>query len=164
MSLIKAWFICPYKRRVNTRFPSRYCAMDDFTQQIIYKDGGKWSEIEVLGNHAIVKVLAEEDTISTISSTDGFNRIPKDNLNDSLSDLKTNQKDFLKNKIQSLGYSLQELQDKFGNDLGSYTLKDVLKFIAKRRLKPRYDSELDEIICDGEEQVTGSVDDLDKRI
>ena len=53
-----AWFICGYKLR---RANMRYCAMDDFTA-LINTDAGTWSESEVLGGSALVKVRANAAT------------------------------------------------------------------------------------------------------
>jgi hypothetical protein len=156
------WFVCPYKRRVEAERPTRYCAMDDYTQQVIYTDGGNWAETEILGDRCIVKVKAEETTLQAIKDDGVCRRIPKDRLDDSLSDLPLAVKNAIKNEILDAGYTLQELQDRFGSDLGSYTLKDVLKFMASRRLKPRYDSATDTIVCDGEVQPVRSIDSVDQ--
>lgn len=73
-----AWYICPYKRRLDAPRPTRYCAMDDYTQQIIYTDGGNWSETEVEGDRAIVKVSASKDTLKELNKV--FERLPDDFL------------------------------------------------------------------------------------
>jgi hypothetical protein len=158
-----AWYICPYKRRANTFRPTRYCAMDDFTAQI-KADGGSWAESEVLGNVAVVKVRASAETLTEINAATGFVRLPKDLLDDPLSSLTTAQKNAIKNKLQSMGYSAAELSDRFPNDIGTYTLRDVLVFSAKRRLRPRYDSNSDTIICDGIEQPTRSIANVDEAV
>ena len=49
-----AWYLCEYKRKIGAIRPTRYCAMDDFTKQIY--PSGSWSETEIDGNKAIVKV------------------------------------------------------------------------------------------------------------
>jgi hypothetical protein len=134
--------------------------MDDFTAAI-RADGGDWSETEVLGNHAIVKVRASETTLQTIAAATGFSRLPKDRLGDSLSDLSTAVKTAIRDKMLALGYTAQEIQQRFGNDIGSYTLRDVLKFIATRRLKPRFDSNTDTIILDGAIQPVRPLEDVD---
>jgi hypothetical protein len=158
------WFIVPYKRKLIADRPTRYCAMDDFTQQIIYQDGGNWSETEVLGNHAIVKVNAAVATLQAINAAAGFVRLPKGILDDSLSSLNAAQKTAIRGKIISLGYSLAELQARFVNDLGTYTLRDVLKFVTRRRLKPRYDAGTDTIICDGAIQPVRSLESVDEAV
>ena len=160
-----AWFICPYKRRITGKqyFPQRYCAMDDFTSQI-NADGGKWSETEVLGSVAIVKVRASDITLATIAAETGFHRLPKNRLDDSLSDLTTAQKNAIRNKLTDMGYTLQELHDALGNDLGAVTLRQVLKFATTRRLKPRYDSVNDAIVCDGDIQPVKALELVDQEI
>lgn len=157
------WFICPYKRRDYNNQIGRYCAMDDFTPQII-ADGGSWSESEVLGNRAIVKVNADASTLSLIAGTTGFKRLPKDLLNSSLSDLTAGQKQALRDEVLDMGYTISEINDAFPNDLGTYTLKQVLQFMATRRLKPRYDGGTDTIILDGAEVVPKDIDKADSEV
>jgi hypothetical protein len=159
-----AWFICPYKRGPNIGLgPSRYCAMDDFTNQII-TDGGTWSETEILGNHAIVKVRASDVTLTKIADGQGFVRMPKAVLTEPLSDLGATAKTSIRNKLTALGYSLSEVRNALGDDLGSKTLADVLRFAAKRRLKPRYDKDTDTIILDGPEHPVRPIEDVDKAV
>lgn len=142
-----AWFLCLYKlRSVFTN--RRYCAMDDFTAQIL-ADGGDWRETEVLGNAAVVKVRASAATLSTINATAGFTRIPVDRLDDPLSSLTSTQRSAIKNKVLALGYTQPELTDALGSDLSLITLGQLLRFIATRRLKPRYDVVTDTIVLDG---------------
>lgn len=157
-----AWYIAPYKRRINQRRPSRYCAMDDYTQQIIYIDGGNWAETEILGDRAIVKVKAEETTLSTLDGV--FKRIPKDLLDDTLADLPTAVKTALKNEALDMGYTIEEINAKLPNPIGTYTLRDVLRMMATKRLRPRYDKNTNTIICDGEEQPVRSIENIDEAI
>lgn len=156
------WYICPYKRVLNTPQHIRYCAMDDYTKQIIYQDKGNWSETEVLGNRAIVKVKASASTLAILDGV--FKRIPKNALNLSLSDLTTTQKNFLKNEALDMGYSLKEINVRLPNPIGTYTLRDVLGFFATRRLKPRYDVINDTIVCDGIEQPVREIGDVDNAV
>lgn len=142
-----AWFLCPYKlRSVFTN--RRYCAMDDFTAQIL-ADGGNWRETEVLGNAALVKVQASAATLSAINAAPGFTRIPVNRLDDPLSSLTSAQLTTIKNKVLALGYTQQELTDALGSNLSLITLGQLLRFIATRRLKPRYDVVTDTIVLDG---------------
>jgi len=156
-----AWFIIPYKRRVGARQPTRYCAIDDFTPQI-YSAGGKWSETEILGDRAIVKVSAPANILTALNAE--YKRLPKDRLDDSLSDLSAGAKTAIRNELQDAGYSLAEIQARFGSDLGAFTLRDVLRFFASRRLKPRYDVDTDTIILDGSVQVCRSIDEVDEDV
>ena len=53
---------------------------------------------------------------------------------------------------------------RFPNDLGTYTLRDILVFYAKRRLKPRYDKNTDTIYIDGIEQKCRSLESVDAEV
>lgn len=158
------WYVVPYK--IYDRIPGaprnmRYCAMDDYTSEI-RADGGHWAESEVLGNQAIVKVRA---SVATLSMLDGqFERCPKDRLDDPLADLSTASKNRLKNLGRNMGYSTAEIRKELPNDLGSYTLRDVLKLFSTKRKKPRYDPDLDAIILDGPDQKCRPVESVDSEI
>jgi hypothetical protein len=157
------WFLVPYKRRPDVFRVVRYVAIDDLTPAII-ADGGVWSEVEVLGQHAIVKVRAASGTLQDVANLAGVQRIPVARLDDSLSSLTNQQKTAIRNKVTSLGYSIAELQDRFPNDLGSYTLRELLLFIASRRRKVRYDVQADAIIDDGDVQPVRPLDDADSDV
>lgn len=156
-----AWFIAPYKRRPDRERPTRYCAMDDFTADILAA-GGAWTETEVLGDRAIVKVRASVAVLTTLAGV--FRRLPKDALGTPLSDLTNGQKTALRNELTDAGYSLAELQARFGSDLGAHTLGDVLRFMASRRRKPRYDADTDTIVCDGVVENCRSPDHVDAEV
>ena len=157
------WYIVPYKRRTGEDRPTRYCAMDDHTAAILAA-GGAWAETEVLGDRAIVKVRATPAILTQLNGIAGFIRLPKDILDDSLASLSSGAKTAIRNELQSAGYTLGEIQARFGSDLGQYTLRDVLQFFASRRLKPRYDAGTDTIILDGPVQVCRSVESVDGEV
>lgn len=145
-----AWYIVPYvrDRRIGSPQPSRHCELSLYNKQI-WDAGGKWTCREILGNRAIVKIKAPAAILEMIDSK--YKRLPKDRLGDSLSDLSSGVKTALKNEILDMGYSLQEIKSKFGNavSIGQFTLRDVLKFMAKRKREFRYISETDDFVCDG---------------
>lgn len=157
-----AWFICPYKRRVGAHKPTRYCSMDDFTAAIL-ADGGTWSETEILGDAALVKVRASDSTLTTINVASGMVRIPNHfALTDTLGDLSAGQRTAIENKLQALGYTLAELRAAIpSGGWASVTLGQVLRFAASRRLRPRYDNNTDTIICDGQSDPVRPVSDVD---
>lgn len=159
------WFIAPYKRRNPGEVPPvRYNAMDDFTTQII-ADGGTWSEIEILGDAAIVKVRASPTTLTTIAQAANFSRIPNHvALNDTLGDLTVNQRQAIINKALSLGYTQAEIDAVLPANWSNVTLRQVLNFFRKRRLKPRYDADTDSIILDGAIQPVRPLDDVDQAV
>ncbi len=157
-----AWFICPFKRHPRTDKIARYCAMDDFTS-LIEADGGRWTETEVLGDRAIVKVNASASTLSTIAGTATFRRIPLSLLNDPLSSLSGAQQTAIRNEVLDAGYTLAEVNAVFPN-IASATLGQVLRFLATRRLKPRFDSGTNTIVLDGTIQPCRPVDNVDGEV
>jgi hypothetical protein len=166
-----AWFICPYKRRDriigSVHKVGRYCAMDDFTTQI-RSDGGDWSESEVLGNHALVKVRANDVTIAAIAATTGFIRLSaKWTLSDTLGDLTAVQHTTVNNKLLSLGYTQAEIDTAMGATLAQWrtkTFEQLLDLVATRRLKPRYIEATDTIVCDGAVQPVRSIYEVDNEV
>jgi hypothetical protein len=169
------WFLIPYVRddfvggsRIR---PGRRLPIDDLTPTIWADNGFPqgnvpgspefWTEAEVLGQHAIVKVRANVATLQSINAIAGVLRIPVASLDDPLSSLTAPQRNALRDKVLSLGYTLAELQARFPNDLRTYTLRAVLTFIARRRRKVRYDEQSDTIVDDGPEQQVRPIDEVD---
>jgi len=70
----------------------------------------------------------------------------------------------LRDWLVDMGYSVEEIRDKFGSDLGAYTLRDVLHFAARRRHSPRFNEATDEFILDGPVRIPRSVDSVDAEI
>lgn len=159
------WYIVPYIRDTDPGCPgpTRMCEIEIYRQQII-DAGGAYSITEVLGNRGVVKIKASDGVLNAIAAV--FQRMPKNVLTDSLSDLSIAAKTKIKNELLDMGYSLSEIKTKFGPnvDLGSYTLKDVLKFMAKRRLKPRYIIATDEILVDGIVQGCTPIEFVDSKV
>lgn len=104
------WFIAPYKRRTDPVRVRRYCAMDDFTDQV-----AAWSEVEVLGQHAIVKVSESSAVLSSIAGTAGFQRIPVARLDDPLSSLSVAQRNAIR-----IDETEEEVKDTGGQVFGWY--------------------------------------------
>jgi len=157
-----AWYLCPYKRDTETQSVRRYCAMNDFTAQI-KADGGNWSETEVLGDQAIVKVSASAATLTTIGNTAGFMRFPLVNMNDRLSTINQAQRNSIQTRILAAGYTQAEMDAAFPV-FANATFNEVLNFLATRRLKPRYDSGTDTIVLDGAIQACKPVDRVDREV
>ncbi len=155
------WYIVPYKRRANALRPTRYPAIDDYTAQLMVV-GGRWAETEILGDRCIVKVSAPPAALSQLDAI--FRRIPKDRLDDSLADLPTAVKVALRDEVLAAGYTLAEVRVRFGDDLSQYTLRDVLRFMASRRRKPRYDVTADTIVLDGPVQSCRSIESVDAEV
>lgn len=157
-----AWYLTPYKTKTVFGQPRRYCAMDDFTSTI-FADGGNWSEIEILGNMAVVKVMVNTSTLlTTIDAATGFTRLPVDHFNDPVDSLPAAKKAAILNKLQSLGYSSNEVTAALG-DLTGKTLADVLRFAATRKILPKFDAQKN-IVFTGATVSCDSVDALDSRV
>jgi len=153
-----AWFICLYKlseQRVLGK-PVRYCAMDDFTQDIIYKDKGNWAESEILGNKAVVKVSASEETIKKVSETKDFEQL---DITDIKATLTVEQQTDITSKAVGIGYTTADISAK-----SLVTQKDALELLTSYRRKPRYDADTDTVILDGVVQVCRSIDDVDSAV
>lgn len=149
-----AWFICQYKIQPN-RPNVRFCAMNDFNA-LITADSGSWSESEILGGYAVVKVKANAGTLTTIGATANFYRITNHFvLADSLADLTTGQRTAISTRLLAMGYTQAEINAAMGSTLALWrqkTFVTLLNFMAQRRLKPRWDEPTQQIILDGEFQ------------
>jgi len=113
--------------------------MDDYTKEI-YTDGGNWSESEILGDAAIVKVKASDKTLTIIQSAKEFFRIPIHvGLDEKLSNVTSDDRTAILTKLNGLGYSMDEIEEVLGKDLSEFNdkkLNELLTFTASRRLKP----------------------------
>jgi hypothetical protein len=159
-----AWFICPYKRDPRTDKVARYCAMGDFNDLIV-ADGGRWSEAEILGDAALVKVSASAGTLTTINAAPGFLRFPNHvDLNDTLGDLTANQRQALRDEALALGYTQAEIDAALPANWATVTLRQVLNFFRTRRLRPRYDAGTDTIVLDGAVQACKAVEVVDSEV
>jgi hypothetical protein len=146
-----AWFVCQYK--IRTGFPNRrYCAMNDHNA-LINANGGAWAETEVLGGYALVKVRANAATLTIISGTANFWQVTgRWLLSDTLGTLTTTQRNAILTRLADMGYSTAEIEAIMGTSLAQWrtrTLANLLNFVAQRRLTPRFDEVLQQIILDG---------------
>lgn len=135
--------------------------MFEFTD-LIYKEGGQWAETEILGNRGIVKVRASVATLTTIAGTTGFRLLPKDRLDDSLTDLTSDIKDKLRQEVLDAGYTASEFDERFPGGLTS--MRDLLRFLATRRLKPRRDKTTRDIVLDGPVQTPRTIESVDAEV
>lgn len=158
------WFVAPYKRRPdpNGRI-IRYVVVDDLTAQI-RADGGHWTEAQVLGNQAIVKVRASAQTLQDIDDLPGVSRIPKDALDDTLDTLTNPQRQALRQIALDAGYTTNEFNTRFPGGLSTVTVGDFLRFLATRRRKPRYDQATDSIIDDGALMPVRTIESVDEEV
>lgn len=158
-----AWFLAPYKRDASRTRPTRYCAINDLTPEI-RADGGDWSETEVLGQQAVVKVSASAATLASVAALPGVMRIPLARLDDPLSTLLAAQRTAIRNRILALGYTDADITAALPNPIGTYTLREVLQMAASRRRKVRYDQPSDTIVDDGPDQPVRPLHDVDAAV
>lgn len=152
-----AWYIIPYVRV--TPPPAGLLAMRTLALNVDAPNFKNWREVEVLGNRAIVKVNAGAGVLSQLDAA--YKRLPKERLDDALSDLPNAARKALRDEVLDMGYTMEEVDNRFPNGVGDFTLRQVLKFMASKRRKPRYDEQLDDIIFDGEEVDCEDIDALD---
>jgi len=158
------WYIIPYKRRISTGLvKDRYPEINDYSGQI-HAAGGQWAETEVLGNRCIVKVRAPVGVLNVLDAVPGFKRLPKDRLDDSLADLHPSVRQALRKELIDMGYTVHEVKDRFDNNLGRSTLRQVLHFMTRRRFVPRHNKSTDEIVFDGQQRVPRTVESVDKEV
>lgn len=133
-----AWFVGPFRRNdtLGHGRPTRVTfireALEGQQVAINYRCA------EVLGNHAVCKVRAGDAVLDAIAALPGVDRVNKDLLDDPLSDLPPAAQQRLRDIAQTLGYTLAEINARFPNPIGTYTLGDVLRFFGKRWRAPRW--------------------------
>ncbi len=160
-----AWYLAPYKRRPDPELVIRYCAMDDFTPQIL-ADGGSWAESEAMGDQAVVKVNASDATLNLIGSTPGFLALPRKwaRLADGLASMTNGERNLIQTRLLQMGYTQAEINAAMGTSLALWRAKSfetLLALFASKRLKPRYDQAQDRIFVDGPVQPTRPIRDVD---
>lgn len=146
-----AWFIGPYVRDdiSGQGRPTRYFISSTFLQQVASAGGMLSGPAEILGNHGICKVRAGDGVLDAIASQPGVDRLNKDLLDESLSDLAPAIQQRLKDIATTLGYTFQQINNRFPNPIGTYTLGDVLRFYGTRWRRPYYNVGTDEILNEG---------------
>lgn len=155
-----AWYIIPYVRI--TPPPAGVLAARALALVVDAPSLRNWREVEVLGNRAIVKVNASAGVLSQLDAA--YKRLPKDRLGDALSDLPVGVRNALRDEALDMGYTLAEINARFPGGIGNYTLRDVLRFMATRRRKARYNEGTDAIVLDGDVVNCEDVDALDQVI
>lgn len=160
------WFVTGFD--IHPLFPNRRACMMNRYTPTIQADGGEWAESEVLGGSCLVKVRASDATLATIAAAAGFQRIPpRFTLATTLGDLTTAERNAILNRIIAMGYTAQELDAVMGSNLTQWrarTLRQLLNFICQRRLSPRFDETLRQIVLDGASVSCESPDSLDSKV
>lgn len=169
------WYLIPYV--VGFRAdgsPYRYVAIDALTTQI-WNDNGYavndgtqgpfWAESEVLGNVAVVKVRASAATHAEIAALPGAFQFPGVNLTDPLTPLTAQQSLAITSKLESLGYTAQEIFSHLPHVLNTYELGALLAVVALRRLQPSgWDPVGQQFVLDGPVQPVVPITALDAAV
>lgn len=152
-----AWYIVPYVRDPirTTPAPGRTLSIniDDPT----FKN---WRDIEVLGNRAIVKVNAGAGRLAQYDAA--YKRLPDpDTL---LSDTSAGVRTALRNELSDMGYTAQEINQHLPNPIGTYTMRQVMNFMRRKRRESRWDVATDTVVLDGAEVACESIATLDREV
>lgn len=158
------WFFTQYQRwndptrpgLIARRHPIWIRHMD-----AILADGGAFMETDLPRQNVLVKVRASVSTLQAIAADPDVQRLPRDLLDDPLSTLTTAQRNALRNRLLDMGYTTAELNASLPGNIGSYTLRQVLRFAARRAFHPRYDSATDSIVESSEQFTPASPDQID---
>lgn len=140
--MAQGWCICAYvphhvRGKAGAAWRIPYVALQYGAQ--IRSDGGDWNALDLPQGNALVKVRATASTLTTIATDPQVTRLPKDILDTSLADLTAGQKNAIQAKLNALGYTNQEIQAALGANIGTKTLRDVLRFAVKRYTRYRAD-------------------------
>lgn len=141
------WYIAPYDIEVRNEKITRTPAMYRYIPQVPNAEGSDWTEMEILGNHIIVKVYALESTHSIIESDPDFILFSdQQNFKDKLISL-----GYTDTIIEQTGYDTSLLMDlfiskgrnKFGkNEKGDgIIIKNELRPVSKSKLRKMPDEQ-----------------------
>lgn len=129
------WYLMPYRALdMGDARDARALAIN-FDQAVLdafHAEDARLREAPCLGNHAVVKVRGSAGLLQAIAHLPGTDRFPKDLIDAPLSDLTAGQKTALRDRITGLGYTLAEFNAALGPDIGSRTLRDVVRFIVSK--------------------------------
>jgi hypothetical protein len=155
------WFLAQYAATPG-KPNARYCAINEHADAI-YADGGAYDYREVLGGQAVVKVGGV--TVATLQALVADPLIRRfagvNNLGDSLAALTAAQWTGYRDYALSLGYPASEWDAAFPLAKESYTLRDVIRFLMRRRREGRFDAATQSVILDGQVVSPGDADQLD---
>lgn len=161
------WWLCRYVKAVgefNKPFV-RVSAFELYYQDLV-KEGAKWSYEEIAGNRCLVKAEMSDSLAQTIALDVHCMPLPLKRLDQTLGELSPQARSTLQDLAVEMGYTLTEIRNQLGNNLASVTLGQLLRFLASRRIKPRYNAEKTDVVFDGPviPLRASLVDDLDGKV
>ena len=148
------WYICPYDNdlRSDGSLAARTPAMYRYIPVEPNPDGSHWEEVEVLGNHIIVKVDAPVAVHATIRGDSDFLAIPDD-----LSDITT----VLRTVLTALGYTSAEI-DTIGTTRESFFT--MLQAHGRSQIKRNIANTGIDVLAGRKSYVGTPITDLDARM
>lgn len=97
------WYICPYDTVPHGPHIGRRCAMHRHIPVVPNATGARWRELEILGNHCLVKVDASLATITVIDADPDFREIPTGTT------VPPARRAAVQTKLEALGYTAAEI-------------------------------------------------------
>lgn len=136
-----AWYIIPYVRQTPPAIAQVYTrSLALLSSGVAYTNA---QALDIRGNRAIVKVQASNASLTTLNGL--YKRLPVGMLDNPLASLTTPQKNALVSELQDQGYTAQDINAALPNSIGTYTLRDVLRFMARGRRLPVYNAGTDSL-------------------
>lgn len=113
------WFICPYDVRVEKRRLQRSPSIRRYIPTHPRPDGAEWSEVEILGNHILVKVSAPQRLLNRVSADPDFTELPDP--------IPVTSRTGITNILLALGYTQTEIDDT------RWVVPTLLRVLASKR-------------------------------
>lgn len=144
------WFLCKYLQDPTLpRVPPAFYPAFALYNEDIQREGGTW-KMEHVGNiWCLIKARISDTLAQTIGLDINCRRIPMNILDRPLSDLNNAQRNGLRDLAVEMGYTLEEIRSALGNNLANVTLRQLLRFLASRRIKARWDAASSQLVFDG---------------
>jgi hypothetical protein len=125
-----AWFFGPMVRDdvLGHGRPTRF----NFIRAQSPPPGLNYDWWELLGGKCVCKVTASDAVLDQIAAIPGVDRLNKDLLDEPLADLPDAAKVRLRAFVEECGFTVQEINEHLPNPIGTYTLRQVLRFLQRR--------------------------------
>lgn len=144
------WFLCKYLQDPTLpRVPPAFYPAFALYDEEIQREGGAWKMEHIGTNWCVIKARISDALAQTIGLDINCRRIPMTSLDRPLSDLTNAQRNGLRDLAIEMGYTLAEIRSALGNNLSNVTLRQLLTFLASRRIKARWDRSVSQVVFDG---------------
>ncbi len=132
-----AWFTVPYVPAIITagERPGRELLL---LQQHDLR--AQWSEVEILGNRAIVKMEAAPTVLLAVAALPGVYRFPFRYLKEPVSSEPLAVRLLLRQEMLDQGYTNEQINGRFGRGFEGATFRDVLLFMCSLWKRPFLDN------------------------